>query len=659
MDKLLLFPGATEKGIFTYLIDHERSHLVKTASEYNPTIAAYISAAKPLPGKTQILLTALGAGEWWGSNVNGDFFPEAALAHEGENYGYKTFERYAKIYKHHINKDPTASYGDVALSVYNPKYHRVELVVVLDNKKAPDIAQRIEDGDYPEWSMGCRVPYDVCSICGNKAPTRKEYCHHARYYLNKIDPETGKQVYVINTMPKFFDISQVLIGADKTAKTLMKVASSRVFSIAPSSAYIAERMNEGSLAKVAVTAKKATMEKEIPANEPPAGAQALLESIREVKARETPLPRDLLDNLGSRPLPKVLSTLAMLGILPKPQEFQRIVLVSMGRRDVANKLDEQNLCFDPCSCEAPSQSQLSMAGVSPSNFDPSVMTLMLPHMEDRSYSPPHLLKRIHIMIEKNASELPQPTFIKVSEEDARKKVGIVPMLLATAGLYAAMNHSAPAAQMGNIDKLIAKHPGLLAALGFGILTTFNQLAGAKNKGQTFLPSENPDVSNIADRINSLREKPITKLGAGNPVASRLGLMLPVYMGSGVLQKQKDANPYDQEGTLRRFWRRNPDIISAALAVDALASGRGGGTAKLIKQLSPKVDKLKSSLSGLLKKAEGNLLSDAVVWPLAFGRSGLPGRVAGGLIDQAIVGASKKLLSTKENPNKLETTRRKV
>ena len=51
MNKLLLFPGKSEQGVFTYLIDHEKGFLEKTASEYHPTIASYINAAKPIKGK--------------------------------------------------------------------------------------------------------------------------------------------------------------------------------------------------------------------------------------------------------------------------------------------------------------------------------------------------------------------------------------------------------------------------------------------------------------------------------------------------------------------------------------------------------------------------------------------------------------------------------
>lgn len=230
MEKDLTFHSRNERGVFAHLVADKyhinQRYLEKTAAEYNPVIASYISNAKPILGKTQILLTALGAGEYWGSNVNGDFFPEKFLAHaDPKTFGHKTFETYAKYFKHHLNKPTDRSYGTVALSVYNPVYHRVELIVILDNASSPRSAERINDGDTLEFSMGCRVPFDECSICGNRAPTRKQYCEHARFYLNKIDPATGKHVHVVNWYPRFHDISEVLIGADRIAKSLLKVAS--------------------------------------------------------------------------------------------------------------------------------------------------------------------------------------------------------------------------------------------------------------------------------------------------------------------------------------------------------------------------------------------------------------------------------------------------
>jgi hypothetical protein len=118
-------------------------------------------------------------------------------------------------------------------------------------------------GYFPDVSMGSRVPWDLCSICTDwklyrealatynpkehKSPgeavlkfhkrvkahnnvgirglavTRLEYCEHAKRNMNKILPD-GRKVYVHNPYPRFFDISFVFTGADKTAKVMMKIS---------------------------------------------------------------------------------------------------------------------------------------------------------------------------------------------------------------------------------------------------------------------------------------------------------------------------------------------------------------------------------------------------------------------------------------------------
>lgn len=627
--KLLTFSGRTERGIFNFVVDGNSSFLEKTAAEYHPTIASYIRSAKVIPGKTQILLTALGAFEWWGNNANGDAFPEDALAHEGSDYGYKTFESHAKVYKHHINKNPAASYGDVALSVYNPRYHRVELIVVVDNAKAPDIAERVSNGEEVSWSMGCQVPFDICSICGNKAPTAKDYCEHLKYYMGRIFPPSGKVAYAINTKPKFHDISMVLIGADRIAKTLMKVAFQQGQEAVVGSAELAEKMGR--------------MEKEIPA-EPPASLDTLARSIPEVKAMEPALPRETLDSLATRPLPSVFSTLAMMGILPKPQEFQRIILVHIGKRDLADQLDSKNCCFDPMSVEEPAESHTKILNLDSTLFDPQIMQTLLPFMPDRSYAAPHLGRRLVVLC-KSAHEEPLPNllkFAKEEEEKERKPLGIVPLLMLAAGLYAAFGKSAPKAVAGKLDSVIVKHPGLAAALGLGALGTFNSMFGAGSKGQ-YTESQSPEAGDIFARIEEQKQKPYLKMASlMGPFSKRLFLGVPLaYMASGVLQKHKELNPYEQEGRMKSFIRRNPDIVSGALIADALLSTKGKGTHGLI-------TKMKSITPGAPKIASAQeFLSNSLIWPVAIGKANLPGRVVGGLFDQAALETSRRLLENRK------------
>lgn len=215
-------------------------------SKLHPRVQDFIRNIIPTPAGIYVLVNALGAGEYWGSNVNGDLFPEKALIHsppEWENllvtpdrareigaqwpYGYPTFMK-AYPYKHHVNKDPSRAFGRVELATWNPIMHRVELVIYLDRAlcmqwDALDVIERIEKGEFPDVSMGCKVPYDVCTICEHRSKTTEDYCVHAATMMNKILPD-GRKVAVRNDFPNFFDISFVFIGADKTAKVMAKLA---------------------------------------------------------------------------------------------------------------------------------------------------------------------------------------------------------------------------------------------------------------------------------------------------------------------------------------------------------------------------------------------------------------------------------------------------
>ena len=174
-------------------------------------LLAYVESLKAAVGKTYALVNALSAGEFFGPNRNGDYFPEESL----KQY-HKTFEALGHVYRHHVNKDPNISMGKVLFSHYNNSMHRVELILELDDARAKDVLEKLREGALPAVSMGCRVPWDECSICGNRAKTRNEYCDDLLKHMNQILPD-GRRVYAKNLSPKFFDISVVLIPAEKTA----------------------------------------------------------------------------------------------------------------------------------------------------------------------------------------------------------------------------------------------------------------------------------------------------------------------------------------------------------------------------------------------------------------------------------------------------------
>jgi len=247
LTKLATFRGISPAGEPLVRLFDPALPMAKEAGALMPEIRAWLKSYTADQNKIAVLVNAMGSSEYWGQNVNGDIFPEAALIHDCRNhkdqqhpydsftgkvippYGYWTFLS-AYPFVHHRNKDPSRAFGHVALSVWNARMHRVELIVIIDKALAlqhgaAEVVDRILAGEFPDVSMGCRVPYDVCTICGNKSKTRNDYCSCVKNIgMNKI-LEDGRRIGVINCHPRFFDISFVFIGADKTAKVMCKLAS--------------------------------------------------------------------------------------------------------------------------------------------------------------------------------------------------------------------------------------------------------------------------------------------------------------------------------------------------------------------------------------------------------------------------------------------------
>lgn len=208
----------------------------------------FLQTVQPEAGATFLLVNALGAWEAYDDNKNGDGFPEKPYKkgvratcghpdctktldgwiaeHEVLTKHYPSFEEHGGIYRHHKNyggKRRDLSYGDIKKAVWNTRMRRVELLLKVYNSRASDLVERVGSDDLPAVSMGTHVKWDVCTICGHRAPTRAQYCQHAMAHLREILPD-GRKVSVLNPSPRFFDISFVFRPADPTGWTLQKVA---------------------------------------------------------------------------------------------------------------------------------------------------------------------------------------------------------------------------------------------------------------------------------------------------------------------------------------------------------------------------------------------------------------------------------------------------
>jgi hypothetical protein len=195
----------------------------------------YIRSITPEPGKSVVLVIGLGDHETYGPNRNGDGFPSEAVkgkisSDEVLPKHYKSYEK-AHVFEHHVNHDPAKAIGVVKKAFWNPHMRRVEVIEDFSHEKAPHLLEKIAAGEYPAKSMGCRIKYDVCTTCGNKARTRAEYCDHLKYAMSQIDPHTGRQNAALNPSPDFFDSSWVIRPADRTGYMLKKVAKDLSFDV--------------------------------------------------------------------------------------------------------------------------------------------------------------------------------------------------------------------------------------------------------------------------------------------------------------------------------------------------------------------------------------------------------------------------------------------
>lgn len=452
MIKVSLFQGTEEYGPAAVpLFGPTDSYFEKVASaSLLPEVSAYIAQLKPRNESQYVLVNAMGAGEYYSSNVNGDRFSEAALVHAPDDwrgvplydaarakdwaYGFPTFYG-AHVFPHHRNKDAKRALGYVELAAWNPHMKRVELVTRLDHESCmrhggEGIWDRLKSGGYPDVSMGTKVPFDTCSICTDrkkyqqgwdrydpkrhKSPgeailefhkqlkakygigirglsiTRADYCDHARTRMNFILPD-GRKVWVDNDFPRFFDISYVFIGADKIAKAMMKIADGgRVYSFM-GSAELAEKLSAVSvdydLEKMAAAVeglKSAEMKKEVIPNQLAGKAVPLLTK------QEEDLPPGVLHVLGGCGLGSALSTLSGLGIVLRPREFQRIVLIHSGKTDLADQLESMGHLF-------PKVDDTEEMPLSEAEFSPTLASLLAPLMAGRSAFGPVIERRVVVL----------------------------------------------------------------------------------------------------------------------------------------------------------------------------------------------------------------------------------------------------------------------
>jgi hypothetical protein len=199
---------------------HDLEKIASMGTHIPEKLANAIRAIEAAPDPNMVYMydRALGAYESYGPNNNGDGFDRAELIEH-----HPSFVKHARLYRHHQNKDPNNGIGDVLESDYNYPLDTVDLIIRAPLSKVASDIQKLDNGDVLATSMGAKVPYDVCSYCGNQARTRAMYCSHLRTMMLKVIND--RQVYAKNPKPRFVDISMVVIPAAPESGVIRKIAS--------------------------------------------------------------------------------------------------------------------------------------------------------------------------------------------------------------------------------------------------------------------------------------------------------------------------------------------------------------------------------------------------------------------------------------------------
>jgi len=601
MLKLIQIPGIWNDGSPSIELLNP-SVFEKTASAFPEETLEIIRHIKPRYDGIYVHVNGLGAGEYWGSNANGDFFIEAGLRNETAEFGYKTFEMYAYPYQHHQNKDPKASIGERVLkATWNDLMKRVELIYFISRDRASDLVARIERGEHPDVSMGTRVPFDICSICQNRAKNTSEYCTHLKEMMNHVYPD-GRKVYAINTRPRFFDISHVTIGADKTAKVLAKVATVQVASNVKTKPIEIFGHAKVASMKQSSEEKSADIDKEVPAKvegtvhkeslEPETARAFMQTGLPALTALEQDYPSCDLDRVSTYPVTDLMSTLAHMGMVLKPREFTKIVILKTSRGD--------------------DMSDLGGMKIGPEKVRGPIVMVMRKHADERSGLRPFMMKRARKYSGMSSSELAtlknkNTKALSFDSEIAEPSNSTnvlgaspfnknVPRAAILAALYALYRMHVGKLPVETIERAIGEHPELMAmALGAG--------AGAITLGQHMMETQNSEAKEAS--LNPLK----------NPLTGAIGgLAVPYVVGAHY--QQEHAKGKKLKGW-QRFVANHPGV-----------TGIGGAYlgAKLPGMLAKKANVKLSSVP--------KAITDAGIFTLAgrpFGPHALPGTA----IDMAI------------------------
>jgi hypothetical protein len=164
----------------------------------------------------------------WG-NINDQNSPELLRYDAALNkYIYQTFIGRGN-FKDHMSDNVSNAVGVNLDCIANHKGRFIENLLAVDANKDPELVRAIDKKYIDSVSMGARVGYSMCSICGNMATNESQYCPCIRQYKGREMYHEGsyKLAFEDNREVNFVELSWVTVPADRAAKLIEKVASNK------------------------------------------------------------------------------------------------------------------------------------------------------------------------------------------------------------------------------------------------------------------------------------------------------------------------------------------------------------------------------------------------------------------------------------------------
>jgi len=443
-----------------------------------------------------------------------------------------------------------------------------------------------------------------------------EYCDHLKHSMGRTNRD-GTKVFAINHLPSLFDISKVFINADKVSEGVMKVAS--VVSVRKPYAeqtYSATcedgSLVENSMSKTAAVSsllnfvkggeevKHAVIEKEAPTSGseaidlPPEERQEVgktklseefidkvLAQLREVmltmdmQSEPYDIPEDFINKSRTVPCGNVMSTMREMRIIPRPMEFQRMLLNGMGMDGYSDHLHKKNMCFD--QFDFGSEVGQGVLGRVSARLTPRINSLMFgspnedmmedlrPIMAHRSMMPTHYFPRARsavIMLKQGSIDpamLADSERFKQKVEDSREPMSVIETMGIAALAYPFLRNAAVKAL--NIPG--SKQTGMMSPEAAAIVA-LTGLAGIAYDN-FFDGGDDPTIYESMKTASELMKT------AGlaeflpwseNIAKAHLGALatMPAIHGYSMHQRRR-AMRGEQIGDINKWVAMNPDILS--------------------------------------------------------------------------------------------------